>query len=61
MKKILALFLAAVLMCALAVPSFAAYKDEYKLDIVPSLSYLHKWANLFRRSRQREKRRKDQH
>lgn len=38
MKKILALFLAAVLMCALAVPSFAAYKDEYKLDIVPSLT-----------------------
>ncbi len=38
MKKIVALFLAAVLMCALAAPSLAAYKDEYKLDIVPSLT-----------------------
>ncbi|NLB84045.1 MAG: TRAP transporter substrate-binding protein DctP, partial [Synergistaceae bacterium] len=38
MKKIVALFLAAVLLCALAAPSLAAYKDEYKLDIVPSLT-----------------------
>ncbi len=38
MKKIVALFLAAALLCALAVPSLAAYKDEYKLDIVPSLT-----------------------
>lgn len=38
MKKIVALFLAAALLCTLAAPSLAAYKDEYKLDIVPSLT-----------------------
>ncbi|MGI6251981.1 MAG: TRAP transporter substrate-binding protein DctP, partial [Aminivibrio sp.] len=38
MRKIVAMVLAVALMCAVSVPGFAAYKEEYKLDIVPSLT-----------------------
>jgi len=38
MKKIVALLIAVAVLCSVSVPAFAAYKDEYKLDIVPSLT-----------------------
>ena len=38
MKRCFALVLAAVLVCAVSAPALAAYRDEYKLDIVPSLT-----------------------
>ena len=38
MKKTVAMLIAAALICTLSVPGFAAYKEEYKLDIVPSLT-----------------------
>lgn len=38
MKKVLIALAAVFLATALAVPAFAAYKSEYKLDIVPSLT-----------------------
>jgi tripartite ATP-independent transporter DctP family solute receptor len=38
MKKALALALAAALVCGGVSPVLAAYKDEYKLDIVPTLT-----------------------
>jgi len=38
MKKFLAFALAAVLVCAGVFPAMAAYRDEYKLDIVPSIT-----------------------
>jgi tripartite ATP-independent transporter DctP family solute receptor len=38
MKKLLVTAAAAALACALCVPAFAAYKSEYKLDIVPSIT-----------------------
>ena len=37
MKKFAAVLFAALLVCA-AMPAFAAYKTEYKLDIVPSIT-----------------------
>ncbi len=37
MKKIVALLALAAVLCVLSVPAFAAYKAEYKLDIVPSI------------------------
>jgi tripartite ATP-independent transporter DctP family solute receptor len=40
MRKVLALALAAALVCGgiFSAPAMAAYKDEYKLDIVPSIN-----------------------
>ncbi len=44
MKKIVALLIAVAVLCSVSVPAFAAYKDEYKLDIVPSLTTAWEWA-----------------
>ena len=38
MKKIVALVIAVALLCSVSAPVSAAYKDEYKLDIVPSIT-----------------------
>lgn len=38
MKKVVAMLIAVALLCSISAPGFAAYKDEYKLDIVPSLT-----------------------
>ena len=38
MKKIIAVLVAVTVFCSVSAPAFAAYKDEYKLDIVPSLT-----------------------
>ena len=38
MKKLLVAVVAAVVLCALSAPVSAAYKSEYKLDIVPSIT-----------------------
>ncbi|NCC57907.1 MAG: TRAP transporter substrate-binding protein DctP, partial [Synergistales bacterium] len=38
MKKIIAVLVAVAVFCSVSAPVFAAYKDEYKLDIVPSLT-----------------------
>ncbi|MDR1376169.1 MAG: DctP family TRAP transporter solute-binding subunit [Synergistaceae bacterium] len=38
MKKVMVLVLAAVCLSAFVSPALAAYKDEYKLDIVPSIN-----------------------
>ena len=38
MKKLVALLVLVAAFCAFSVPAFAAYKAEYKLDIVPSLT-----------------------
>ena len=37
-KRFFAFALTAALLCALVSPAFPAYKDEYKLDIVPSIT-----------------------
>ncbi len=37
MKKIVALLALVAVLCVFSVPAFAAYKSEYKLDIVPSM------------------------
>lgn len=38
MKKLVTLLVLVTVLCAFSVPAFAAYKAEYKLDIVPSLT-----------------------
>ncbi|WP_367337410.1 hypothetical protein [Aminivibrio sp.] len=38
MKKIIAVLVAVTVFCSVSAPAFSAYKDEYKLDIVPSLT-----------------------
>lgn len=38
MKKIVVLLVAVAVLCTAIAPAFAAYKDEYKLDIVPSIT-----------------------
>ena len=38
MKKVVAMLIAVALLCSISASGFAAYKDEYKLDIVPSLT-----------------------
>lgn len=35
MRKVLSIVLVSLLVCALAVPAFAAYKSEYKMSVVP--------------------------
>ena len=40
MKKIVALLIAVAVLCSVSVPAFAAYKDEYKLDVQGSSRHL---------------------